>query len=36
LTKDEIKTIISTPKVWCCEKNSPREFKIITRGRVCC
>jgi hypothetical protein len=23
LSKNEIKTIISTPKVWCCEKNSP-------------
>jgi hypothetical protein len=28
LPKDEIKTIISTPKVWCCEKNSPWEFKL--------
>jgi hypothetical protein len=28
LSKNEIKTIISTPKVWCCEKNSPWEFKL--------
>jgi hypothetical protein len=28
LPKNEIKTIISTPKVWCCEKNSPWEFKL--------
>jgi hypothetical protein len=28
LSKNEIKTIISPPKVWCCEKNSPWEFKL--------